>query len=369
MTRPLRAVIDLAALRHNYRQAAQCAPQAKLLAVLKANAYGHGAVACAHALADNAPAFGVACIEEALALRESGIRRPIALLEGLFDLEELLLIEREQLWPVLNQVWQVDAILNMRPQAPITVWLKLDSGMHRLGLSPEAFLVQWRRLAACPHVTGVHLVTHFATADGDTEHEQHYYHRQRQCAEHVASRLRQEGHVVPTCLANSPATLSGLAAGQWHRPGVMLYGVDPRIKQSPSHVLKPVMTLESRLIAIRDIAAGESVGYGGRYVAPHTMRIGVVACGYGDGYDRHAREGTPVLVDGELAQVVGRVSMDMLTVDLSQVPAPSLESRVVLWGDNLPIETVAAHCETISYTLMTGVAQRVPRIYIDAQDP
>lgn len=368
MSRPLRAVIDLAALRHNYRQAAQCVPQAHLLVILKANAYGHGAAACAHALAKEAPAFGVACIEEALILRESGIRHPIALLEGVFDLDELSLIEREHLWPVLNQTWQVDAILNMRPQAPITVWLKLDSGMHRLGLSPADFIVQWRRLAACAHVTGLHLVTHFATADGGTPHEQRYYQEQRHCVEQVLHQLRQEGHSVPTCLANSPATLSGHALGQWHRPGVMLYGVDPRIGHTLASDLKPVMTLESRLIAIRDIAMGESVGYGGQFIAPQPMRIGVVACGYGDGYDRHARQGTPVLVEGEPAEVIGRISMDMLTIDLSRVQAPTLESRVVLWGEGLSIETVAEHCNTISYTLMTGLAQRVPRVYINAQD-
>ena len=365
MSRPLRAVIDLAALRHNYRLAMACAPQARSIAVLKANAYGHGAVACAHALADEAPAFGVACIEEAMALRDSGIQQPIILLEGVFDPEELEVAAQMNFWPVLHQHWQIDAVLNLRPKTPITVWLKLDSGMHRLGFSPDAFGEQWRRLAACAHVKSLHLVTHFATADGQTDSEQEYYRAQLSCVRQVVGGLEHEGFIVPTCLANSPATLSRHAQGQWHRPGIMLYGVDPRVGVETPAPLQPVMTLESRLIAVREVVAGDTVGYGRGFTAPAAMRIGVVACGYGDGFDRHARQGTPIYVDGLPAPLVGRVSMDMLTVDLSRVPAASCQSIVELWGPRVPVETVAAHCDTISYTLMTGLMPRVPRIYIN----
>ena len=366
--RPLRADIDLDALRHNYRLAQAQAGSGRCLAVVKANAYGHGAAACAHALADLAPAFAVAMIEEADALRDSGITHPIVLLEGFFSAAELPLIAEQGYWPAVHQAWQVDALLAARPAQPVNAWLKLDSGMHRLGFSADEAVAQWQRLAACPHVQGLHLITHFATADGADEAAQQQYERQRACVTDVVERLNALGYEVPCCLANSPATVRGNARGAWHRPGIILYGAAPCDPKVQSVSLKTVMTLRSRLIAIRSLAAGEPLGYGRGFIAPHAMTVGIVACGYADGYDRHAREGTPVLVDGQRSRIVGRVSMDMLTIDLTDIVAPTLDSDIVLWGRAedgtvLAVDEVAQGCDTISYTLMTGVSARVPRRY------
>ena len=366
--RPLRADIDLDALRHNYRLAQAYAGEGRCLAVVKANAYGHGAAACAHALSDLAPAFAVAMIEEAETLRDSGITHPIVLLEGFFCAAELPLINERGYWPAVHQEWQVDALLSARPSRSFNVWLKLDSGMHRLGFSAADAVTQWKRLAACPHVQGLHLVTHFATADGADEQAQRQYEQQRACVVEVVERLKALGYDVPCCLANSPATVRGNARGSWHRPGIILYGASPCDAASQHLSLNNVMTLRSRLIAIRTLDAGEPLGYGRGFVAPHAMTIGVVACGYGDGYDRHAKEGTPVLVDGQRTRLIGRVSMDMLTIDLSGIENPTLDSDVVLWGEAaegtvLSVDEVAQWCDTISYTLMTGIAARVPRYY------
>lgn len=366
MSRPLRALIDLAALRHNYQCACDLFPQSRAIAVLKANAYGHDAQRCAKALEGQAPAFAVASIEEALALRAGGIQQPIVLLEGFFEADELPEIARQGFWTALHSQWQVDALLNADLPAPVHAWLKFDSGMHRLGFSAKEFMGNWRALASSGKALDMHLITHFATADLAD-------HRYRDIQlEHIAAlrvHLESEGFQVPCCLANSPATLTLQGAGTWHRPGLMLYGADP-LEQANDHsqTLRPVMTLESELIAVREVAAGEPVGYGGRFVAPRATRIGVVACGYGDGYDRHAREGTPLLVGGKRAPLAGRVSMDMMTVDISHLEDAHVGSRVTLWGRapdgaELSVSEVANWCDTINYTLLTGVMPRVPRIF------
>ncbi|RAH38629.1 alanine racemase [Halomonas sp. SL1] len=363
MARPLRADIDLDALRHNYRLARELAPHSQAVAVLKADAYGHGLIACARALEGLAPAFAVACIEEAEALREGGITAPVVLLEGIFETSELERVEALGLWVAVHSDWQLDALLARRPARPTPVWLKVDSGMHRLGFPPERAEAAWRRLSEAPEcVTDLHLMSHFATADAvDTA----YFRRQSALLAELAERLG-----APTCLANSPATLARAEAhGAWNRPGVMLYGSDPlEAANAASRRLRPVMTLHSEIIAVRELEAGEPVGYGGRWTAPRPSRVGVVACGYGDGYDRHAVDGTPVLVDGRRAAIAGKVSMDMLIVDLTELPEADIGSEVVLWGrasngEVLSVDEVARHCDTISYTLLTGVLPRVPRRY------
>nr|WP_299240516.1 alanine racemase [uncultured Halomonas sp.] len=363
MSRPLIAEIDLDALRHNYRHAQALAPHGQSLAVIKANAYGHGALACARALADLAPAFAVACIEEAQALRQGGIDNPIVLLEGFFQTEELPLIESLGLWTAVHSEWQVEALLAHRPRRPIPVWVKLDSGMHRLGFPAQQLERIWHRLLDAPdRVRDLHLMSHFATADAL---EPDYFQRQLRMLNEWAARLD-----APTCLANSPATLAWPEThGAWNRPGIMLYGSDPlEGANDASRGLKPVMTLRSEIIAVQELGAGEPVGYGGRWITPAPSRIGVVAAGYGDGYDRHARDGTPVLVDGQRSRIAGKVSMDMLTVDITNLPNTGIGSRVTLWGQDtsgavLSVDEVARHCDTISYTLLTGVLPRVPRRY------
>lgn len=360
--RPLVAHIDLDALRHNYQLACRCAPQSRSVAVIKADAYGHGALACARALEADVPAFAVACIEEALSLREGGIQAPIVLLEGIFSAEELALVDQHRLWISVHSAWQVEALLAYSPRQPIPVWLKVDSGMHRLGFSPEQAPSVWQRLVDAPQVTALHLMSHFANADAQ---DPSYFNRQMRVLQGLAAELK-----APLCLANSPATLAWPAAhGDWNRPGVMLYGSDPlEVANDITRQLRPVMSLRSEIIALRELDTGEQVGYGGRWKAARPSRIAVVAAGYGDGYDRHAVDGTPVLVNGQRCPIAGKVSMDMLTVDVTDVPDAVIGSDVVLWGAAsngavLPVDEVARYCDTISYTLLTGVLPRAPRRY------
>ena len=369
MTRPLVADIDLDALRHNYVLARELAANSQAVAVIKADAYGHGAVACAHALealpeGERPPAFAVACLEEAEALREGGITTPIVLLEGVFEATELAQVEALGLWLTLHSEWQLDALLAYRPAKPIPVWLKVDSGMHRLGFSLEEAPAVWERLLAAPEcASDLHLMSHFATADAT---DSAYFERQLERMQALARRLD-----APLCLANSPATLAKPQAhASWVRPGVMLYGSDPLEQPTAnSRRLEPVMTLRSEIIAVRELAVGEPVGYAGRWQALQPSRIAVVACGYGDGYDRHAVDGTPVLVNGKRSVLAGKVSMDMLTVDVTDIPEADIGSEVVLWGRSrygvqLSIDEVARYCDTISYTLLTGILPRVPRRYL-----
>ncbi|WP_104202222.1 alanine racemase [Billgrantia saliphila] len=370
MARPLVADIDLVALRRNYAIARELASGSRALAVIKANAYGHGAVACALALealppGERPPAFAVACLEEAEALRDGGVRSPVVLLEGIFEAAELPRVEALGLWLAVHSEWQVRALLAYRPQRPIPVWLKVDSGMHRLGFPAERAADVWARLAAAPdRVADPLLMSHFATADAV---DPGYCRKQLDCMRNLAETLK-----APLCLANSPATLAWPQAhGDWVRPGVMLYGSDPLEQPSEaSRQLEPVMTLRSEIIAIRELAQGEPVGYGGRWRAPRPSRIAVVACGYGDGYDRHAADGTPILIAGRRAALAGKVSMDMLTVDVTDIAEADIGSEAVLWGRSrhgavLSVDEVARHCDTISYTLLTGILPRVPRRYGD----
>lgn len=360
--RPLEAQIDLDALRQNYQLACACAPQSRAVAVIKADAYGHGALACASALELQVPAFAVACIEEALALRQGGITKPIVLLEGIFSADELALVDEHGFWMAVHSQWQVDALMVATLRHPIPVWLKVDSGMHRLGFTPQHAAALWWQLQASPNVTALHLMSHFATADAQDER---YFNQQMEQLRSLAKELN-----APLSLANSPATLArSVAHGEWNRPGVMLYGSDPlEVANEVSQRLQPVMTLRSEIIALRELSPGEPVGYSGRWRAPRHSRIAVVACGYGDGYDRHAKDGTPVLVNGQRCSIAGKVSMDMLTVDVTDLPEATIGSEVVLWGRArngavLSVDEVARHCDTISYTLLTGVLPRVPRRY------
>lgn len=356
--RPARALIDLQALRHNYRLAREVTG-AKALAVIKADAYGHGAVRCAQALEAEADGFAVACIEEALALREAGIRAPILLLEGFFEADELALIEQHDLWCVVHALWQVEAIERASLRKPLNVWLKLDSGMHRVGLFPEDYQAAYRRLLATGQVAKIVLMSHFARAD-----ELDCPRSEEQLA--VFEEARQ-GLAAEISLRNSPAVLGWpQVPSDWVRPGIMLYGATPfEQDQAVAARLQPVMTLESKIISVRELPVGEPVGYGARFVTERPTRVGVVAMGYADGYPRHAPTGTPVLIDGQPSRLIGRVSMDMLTVDLSDLPGTGLGSRVELWGRNILASDVAIRAGSIPYQLFCNL-RRVPLIYSDS---
>ena len=356
--RPARALIDLQALRHNYRQA-RTLGGGRALAVVKADAYGHGAVRCAQALQDEADGFAVACIEEALELREAGIRAPILLLEGFFEADELALIEEHGFWCVIHAQWQVDALERSARSRPLKVWLKLDSGMHRVGLSAVECEAAWQRLKAMPQVEVQVLMSHFARAD---ELDHPYSREQAAVFADLHARLQAE-----TSLSNSPALLGWpQLRGDWGRPGLMLYGANPFGRAHPlADALQPVMTLESRIISVRELPAGEPIGYGGRFVTAGPTRVGVVAMGYADGYPQNAPGGTTVAIDGRPGRLIGRVSMDMLTVDLTDHPAAGLGSLVELWGRQVRVGELAAQCGASPYQLLSGL-KRTPRDYVDA---
>ena len=353
--RPARALIDLQALRHNY-QLAREVTGAKALAVIKADAYGHGAVRCAQALEAQADGFAVACIEEALQLRAAGIAAPILLLEGFFEADELPLIVEHDFWCVVHSLWQLDAIEHAKLTNPIHVWLKLDSGMHRVGLHPNDYKAAYQRLQASANVSKIVLMSHFARADelGCTRSEE-------QLAVFQAARADLSAEVS---LRNSPSVLGWpTMPSDWVRPGLMLYGATPFEQDHPLAArLQPVMTVESKVICVRELPAGEPVGYGAKFITPKPMRIGVVAMGYADGYPRHAPTGTPVLVAGQRSQLLGRVSMDMLCIDLTDVPDAGLGSTVELWGKNILASELAEKAETIPYQIFCNL-KRAPRLY------
>ncbi|HXH02104.1 MAG TPA: alanine racemase [Candidatus Competibacteraceae bacterium] len=346
------ATIHLDAIRHNLTRVRQLAPGSRVVAVVKANGYGHGAARILPALS-GADALGVACIEEALALREAGACLPVLLLEGVFEAEELPLCARHGFQIAVHEPGQLAMLEQARLERPLVVWLKLDSGMHRLGFPPERVRQAWQRLQAAASVAEVRLMSHFASADDPDDPQT--------AAQLEVWRAALDGIPGARSLANSAGVLAWPSAHHdWVRPGVMLYGVSPmKDRTGPDDGLRPAMTLATRLIAVQRLQRGEKVGYSGTFVCPEDMDIGIAAIGYGDGYPRHAGSGTPVLVNGRAAALAGRVSMDMLAIDLRRVPGAKVGDPVVLWGAGLPVERIAAAAGTIGYELLCAVKPRV----------
>ena len=357
MARPTRARVDLTAIERNYRRCADLAPGSRILAVVKADAYGHGAVPVARALAPRADGFGVASLEEALTLRQAGITNPIVLMAGFFAADELPELVRQRIDTVVHSPEQLEALLAARLEGALRVWLKMDTGMHRLGLAPESLPEAHRRLSAAPQVSEIVLMGHLSHAegleDGFTAGQIATF---RRCTRELAE---------PGSLAKSAALLAWPDShAEWNRLGITLYGISPLDHPNPAgERLEPAMEFLSEVVAVRDLEAGEAIGYGGRFVCERDTRMGVVAAGYADGYPRHARDGTPVLVDGRRARLAGRVSMDLLTVDLEGLDDVRVGDPVELWGKALSINEVAEACDTIAYELLTGVSPRVPREY------
>lgn len=357
MARPCKATILTAALRHNVAVVRDRAPTSSVMACVKADGYGHGATTVAEAIADLVDGFAVACIEEALALRDHGVRNPILLLEGPLSPDELPLAAAHRLTLSINSPQQLQWLSDGRLTDPVHCWLKLDSGMHRLGFAPDTVAATFRRLNALDNVVGVEVIcSHFARADAPDD------------AANTAQEATFDQAVADLdaqhSLANSAAILTRPGSHRaWVRPGYMLYGGSPFEARSPeSFGLRPAMELSTAVIDVRDVAAGEAVGYGGRWVAPRPSRIATLAVGYGDGYPRHARDGTPVLVEGRIAPLAGRVSMDMITVDVTDNPAVQPGSRAVLWGASPGVDTIASHADTIGYELLAGMPPRTPRV-------
>jgi alanine racemase len=358
MPRPIEALIHPDALAHNLSLARSLAQGARVWAVVKANAYGHGIERVFDALRA-ADGFALLDLAEAERVRALGWRGPVLLLEGCFEPRDLELCSRLNLWHTVHHDAQIDWLAAHKTEQPHRVFLKLNSGMNRLGFTPQSFRVAWARLNALPQVDEISLLTHFADADSAGG-------VQTQLA---AFEQAVDGLPGERSLANSAALLrhAQATAADWVRPGIMVYGGAP---DHPVHTaahwqLRPTMTLRSRLIGLQQLRPGDTVGYGSTFVADRPLRIGVVACGYADGYPRHAASGTPVLVDGHRTRTVGRVSMDMITVDLAALPQAGLGSEVTLWGQGpqasvLPIDEVAHAAGTVGYELMCALAPRVP---------
>ena len=353
MTRPARVVINLGALRHNLARVRELSPNSRIMAIVKADAYGHGITRVATVLS-SADAFGVACLEEARELRAAGITQPVVLLEGPYAASELTEIVQLDLEAVIHDRTQVEMLESVNLTSPVPVWLKIDSGMHRLGFLPEFFQEVWQRLHNCKAVAAdIRLMTHLASAN---ERDNPMTAAQLACFRDLCRDI-EAGQTI----ANSAGILAFPEThADWVRPGLMLYGVSPLIDSyGDAEGLLPVMTLESQLIAIKKLRANEPVGYGATWYCPEDMPVGVVAAGYGDGYPRHAPSGTPVLVNGKRASLIGRASMDMLIVDLRKQPHAKVGDPVVLWGKGLPVEEIANHAGTIPYELLCGVHKRL----------
>ena len=351
MARPLFAQINLAAMRENLARVRALAPGAQVLAVVKANAYGHGLARVLPAL-DAADGLALVELDAAISLREQHFMRRILLLEGFFEERELDEVAQRRLAIVVHDIEQVRMLEIATLSRPLEVFVKVNTGMNRLGFRPQDVAGICTRLAETPAVAALRLMTHFARADEDDGLVEPLAQFESAC----------RGLPYPRSVANSAGIIRfSEAGGEFVRPGIMLYGATPLPYDTAEMLgLRPVMTLRSEIIAVQDLKANESVGYGAQYTASRPHRLGVVACGYADGYPRHAPNGTPVRVLGTKVRLAGRVSMDMITVDLTDVPEARVGSPVVLWGEGMPVDDVATAAATVGYELLCAVAPRVP---------
>ena len=351
MPRPIRATISAGALAHNLAVARKHAGNAKVWAVIKANAHGHGLERAAKAFAA-ADGLAVLDFQEAARLRIAGVTQPILMLEGIFKASDVALLDKYALTPVFHSAAQVEMLRSANLPSAIDVYVKVNSGMNRLGFTAETLGANFNALREHPRVRQLTLMTHFADADGASgvKPQLDWFHEMT------------KSFSAPRSLANSAALLRfPEARGDWVRPGIMLYGCSPFADRTAESLgLKPAMTLTSEIIATQHLQPGERIGYGFSYEAVGELRVGVVACGYADGYPRHAPTGTPVLVNGKRTRVVGRVSMDMITVDITDIPQAGIGSPVTLWGEGLSADEVGAAAGTLSYELLCALAPRVP---------
>jgi alanine racemase len=363
--------INLSALKHNLQEVRRYAPHSKLMAMAKADAYGHGLSACALIYEKYADAIGVARIEEAFTLRAAGISKPILLLGTLLNPEVVKLCRQNDIWITVHNN---DGIAALRSYSqfdeaspdqnaslkPLSIWLKLNSGMNRLGLPEQAFREAHQQLSTMPCIGSITHMTHFASADSDPKRTQ----KQNDILAHTS----ESQGVFPKSSANSAAILRGIGTHlNWVRPGIMLYGADPlwNQKSEADTNLKPVSSLYSKVLCVNEVQKGETVGYSGLWQAERNSKIAMLGIGYGDGYPRHAKSGTPVFIQNQRCALVGRVSMDLIAVDVSDCPAAGAGDIAELWGENILANEVAECANTISYALFTGLSQRVPRIIIE----
>lgn len=367
MSQRIRATIDRSALSHNLAIARHHARGARMLAMIKANAYGHGLIGVAAALGD-ADAFGVTDVDEAEQLRAGGTDKPILILQGLIDRSEIPRIALQGFQLVVARLehlaWLEEDLPKLALKQPLTFWLKLDSGMGRLGIAPQDFAAAFRKLQAKPWCKDLVLMTHLANA---SQPESPLNRTQLDCF----ARLHDELRYVPhgTSIGASSALLALDTEADWARPGIMLYGSSPfawsdTARRRENFGLKPVMTLEARVLDIADHRAGDNIGYNSQFICPCPMRVGIVACGYADGYPSNTPNGAPVAICGRRTATLGRVSMDMLAIDLSTIPEAQPGMFAELWGNTVALDEVAAHTGILSYNLTCSVTPRVPRIYL-----
>lgn len=352
------AFIEIAALQHNLSVVRSIAPSSKILAMVKGNAYGHGLVATGKILA-NVDGLGVACLDEAIKLREGEINTPIVLMSGVFSREDLRLVDLYNLQMVVHDPFQVKLLQSNSINQPLSIWLKMDTGMHRLGFSPSSFKAAYETIVNHVKIKQpINLMTHLASADD--------IHCDATLAQ--LETFSRETHSLNNC-SKSIANSAGLMAwpdsvADWNRPGIMLYGISPMLdREGSDYGLQAAMTLKSKIVALHDLRQGDAVGYGGTFICPEEMRVATVAIGYGDGYPRHASGGCPVLIREKYCPLIGRVSMDLITIDVRSCPQAAIGDTVILWGNGLPVETVAKYASTIPYELLCNVARRVAFIY------
>lgn len=363
MSRGAIAKINLSALQHNLAVVRALAPKSKILAMIKSRAYGHGLIEVARALA-TVDAFGVACLEEAMVLRAAGITNQIIAMSGFFEANEIPLFEKHNITAVIHNHEQVKML--EAAKIPLNCWLKLDTGMHRLGFPLKEANEVFAKIK--PSV----VMTHLATADEiDNQDARNQIAKFNQVINNLTLGAPLAGtHALNPAVELSITNSAGIivfpeAQKNWVRPGILLYGASPFAHKTAAELnLQPVMTLQAQLISIHEQQAGDKIGYGGTYVCEKPMKIGTIAIGYGDGYPRHAKNGTPVLIHGQRCPIVGRVSMDLITIDLSNVTQAKIGDRVTMWGEGLPVEEIAACASTISYELLCDVSTRVKFEYI-----
>lgn len=356
MPNTVRAQINLSALRHNFSLVRELCPASRIMAMIKANAYGHGLLPVAQALGE-ADGLAVARLQEALELRRAGIKQRVQLLGTLLDDEDLRICSAQGIDVTAHDMATVERIAGLCAEAPLRVWLKLDSGMHRLGLDPEQFLGAEQRLRGLDGILELGHMTHFSSADNPAS---------TATAQQLAQFTRAHAaSMAPVSIANSAALIS-LPGGRadWVRPGIMLYGDNPLAATHPLP-LRPVMSLRARVLALRHLEKGEPVGYSCTWRGDRNSRIATLGIGYGDGYPRHAPSGTPVWINGKTAALAGTVSMDTISIDVTDCPGVEVGMEAELWGEQLAAAEVASHANTISYELFTGIADRVPREYVD----
>lgn len=357
--RPTKAIVRLGAIAQNLKTAQRLAPQSEIMAVIKANAYGHGAVAVARELQTRVPAFAVAFFDEAVQLREAGISKPILILQGTTTQADVAEAAAKDFWLMLHSRQQVERVLRATTRNPVKVWIKADTGMHRLGLSGQELDDAYEALSASANVQqGMVLCSHLACAD-----ELSNLMTLQQVKQ---SRACADKYDLPLSLANSAGIIGWPQShAEWNRPGYMLYGNTPlRSQDVPAPELIPAMTMTSEIISIRELKIGDGIGYGQNWKATKPTTIGTIPIGYADGYPRHATNGTPVLVNGQRVPLAGRASMDMISVDISELDRVEPGDPVELWGENISVNEIAEYAGTIGYEILAGLTGRAPLIYI-----